>query len=45
VVVGDDLEHAQALLEDPRQAFIGEALAMQYAREDFNRDLREYDAA
>jgi hypothetical protein len=44
-MVGDGPEHAQALLEEQRQALVDEALAMQQVYEDFTQDQREYDAA
>jgi hypothetical protein len=45
VHAGDDLGHAQAILEEQREALVDEALAMQQVHEDFARDQCEYDAA
>jgi hypothetical protein len=42
---GDDPEQAKEILEQQRQALIDEALAMQHERDNFNRDLCEYEAA
>jgi hypothetical protein len=41
VVVGDDPEHAQALLDEQHQALVDEGIAMQQIHEDFTRDQRE----
>jgi hypothetical protein len=42
---GDDPEQTREVLEGSRQALIDEALAMHQEREQFNRQLREYEAA
>jgi hypothetical protein len=42
---GDDPEQTREVLEGSRQALIDEALAMHQEHEQFNRQLREYEAA
>jgi hypothetical protein len=42
---GDDPEQAKEILELQCQALIDECMAMQQERDNFNRDLREYEAA
>jgi hypothetical protein len=42
---GDDPEQTREVLEGSRQALIDEALAMHQECEQFNRQLREYEAA
>jgi hypothetical protein len=42
---GDDPEQTKEILEGSRQALVDEALAMHQEREQFNRQLREYEAA
>jgi hypothetical protein len=42
---GDDPEQVKEVLEGSRQALVDEALAMHQEHEQFNRQLREYEAA
>jgi hypothetical protein len=42
---GDNPEQAKEVLEEQCQALVDEALAMQQERDNFNHELREYEAA
>jgi hypothetical protein len=44
VITGTDPDRAQALLEEQRPAIREEAIAVERVRDDFNRELCEYDA-
>jgi hypothetical protein len=41
----DDPEQTKEILVEQRQALVDECLAMQQGRDNFNRDLREYEVA